>query len=127
MKNYIIGKRKEHICSSTTSKRLTKYSINNIENNTELHISENQEEFWINNIFGCDLKILKDSEEGKILEDMIQKDTNRFTTFQKIKKWFLCIVSINDIENYIINITNYCIEKGERKKIKEIKQVLNIE
>lgn len=69
-----------------------------IKNNTLNNISENNVSFWIHNaIFDCELKIMKDTEEGQILKNKIDTGEsieiiNRFIDNQVIKR-----ISITDI------------------------------
>lgn len=101
--------------------------VSGIRNDDLNNISENNVSFWIDHaIFDCELKIMKNTEEGKILKTKIDNGEsieiiNRFIDNQVIKR-----ISITDIYQEIEEVYNKGFNKGVQSTQLEMQYALGL-
>lgn len=89
------------------------------------NISENAKSYWISNcILNAGAKIMKDTVEGKKLEQMIKKEDSAKFIQDWLDTVILQNISVVKLKGRIDEQLNIAYENGKRNKMDEIRKVI---
>jgi len=105
-------------------------SNNNFGNDfVELYtgILENDDAYSITDVYGKKVFIMKNTKEGIIIKELIEKEVDCIYIIKNIQEWVLRIISVDDMNTYIDYLCKEYIEWGKIEKKREIKKVLGLD